>query len=169
MAQSHPFELIHGGTRERRSAFQAPPALAEAIASVALDLSKQKGEIVFREGTPANGVFLLRSGKARATLFAHDGTLIIDRVLAPGALVGVPSAMCARKFQFNIDALEDCELGFVPTNILNEFLRARPDLCMDVVMMMSDELLELRQSRDHMQHCGHPECSLFDACNRCEL
>ena len=169
MAQSHPFELIHGSGPSRRQAFQAPPALAEAVASIGLDVSKLRGEIVFREGSPAHGVFLLRSGRVRATLFALDGTLVIDRVLVPGALVGVPSAMCARQFQFTIEALEPCQLGYVPTNVLSEFLRARPDLCMDVVIMMSDELLELRKSRDHMHGCGHPECSLFDACNHCVL
>ena len=39
----------------------------------------------------------------------------------------------------------------------------------ELVQMMSRELIKLRQSRDYMHDCGHPECSLYDACNQCSF
>lgn len=149
-----------------RLTLQASSALADALSAIAGGVRKSQGEVIFSEGTPALGVYLLREGTLRAMLTGLDGSPIIDRVLAPGALLGVPAAMCAKQFQFTVTALRDCELGYVETSALNDFLRAHPELCMEVVQMMSDELLELRKPREHMHGCGHPECSLYDACNR---
>jgi hypothetical protein len=35
---------------------------------------------------------------------------------------------------------------------------------MEVVGMMSDELIELRETRDHMKKCTKTECSLHGSC-----
>lgn len=104
----------------------------------------------------------------RAYLNTGDGREVVNRILGPGALLGVPAAMCSKQYAFSVESLDDSTLvGFVETSALNDFLRNRPDLCMQVVLMMSDELIELRQSRDHMKSCNHTECSLYESCRHC--
>jgi CRP/FNR family transcriptional regulator len=164
-----PFELIRGSASESNPAFHAPDELAVAIGAISHSVVVSEGGSIFQQGDPARGVYLVRSGRVRATLFSPQGKLLIDRLLGPGALMGVPAAMCARRFQFNADALETCELGYVEAGVLNEFLGSRPELCVELVQMMSRELIRLRQSRDYMHDCGHPECSLYDACNQCSF
>lgn len=164
-----PFELIRGSTSESDTAFQAPGALAAALASISLSVTVPAGDFIFQENEQANGVYLVRSGRVRATLFSPDGKLMIDRVLVAGAVLGLPAAMCARRFQFNAEALDSCDLGYIEAGVLNELLSSRPELCIDVVQMMSRELIKLRQSRDYMHGCNHPECSLYDACNRSSI
>ena len=147
-----------------RTAFQAPPALFTALNAIATDVYARPRDHVFREGMPCSGVFLLRSGSVRATTQHKDGRDIVNRILGPGAVLGLPSAMCSRAFQFSAEAIEPCEIGFVETSVLNEFLRGSPILCMEVVGMMSDELIELRETRDHMKKCTDTSCSLHGAC-----
>jgi CRP-like cAMP-binding protein len=148
-----------------RTAFQAPKALFAALNAIAADLHARVGDHIFREGTPCTGVYLLRTGSVRATSQHKDGRDIVNRVLGPGAVLGLPSAMCSRAFQFSTQAIEPAEVGFIETKILNDFLRDSPILCMEVVGMMSDELIELRETRDHMKNCSNTSCSLHGSCN----
>jgi CRP-like cAMP-binding protein len=163
----HGLQLIHGSGSPSKSPFQAPDALASALTSISKLVAKPTGETIFRENDPAHGVYLVRAGKVRVSLRAPSGKLLINRSLTPGALMGVPAAMCDGHFQFNADALEACELGYVETPLLNAFLRTQPEFCMQVVEMMSSELTELQRSREFMRDCGHPECALYDACKHC--
>jgi CRP-like cAMP-binding protein len=112
----------------------------------------------------STGIYLLRRGTVRAYLATSAGREIVNRVLGSGAILGFPAAMCSRSFQFTVEALEATNLAFLETRALNEYLRARPDLCMQVVTMMSDELIELHQKRDHMKSCDNTECSLHASC-----
>ena len=147
-----------------RPAFHAPAELFSGLDAIASELKAQAGDCVFREGSLCTGVYLVRDGSVRAYLAHKNGSEIVNAIVGPGAILGFPAAMCARSFQFTAEALENSALGFVETNKLNEFLRTRPDLCMQVVTMMSDELIELRQTRDHMKSCTHTECSLHGSC-----
>lgn len=136
--------------------------------SIATPLSAPAGTIIFREGQPATGVFLVSSGAVRAQLPSARGADVLNRVLGSGALLGVPAAMCSKTYVFTAQSIDDATvLGYIETPALNDFLRTRPDLCMQVVTMMSDELLELRHTRDHMKTCTHSECSLYDSCKHC--
>jgi CRP-like cAMP-binding protein len=148
-----------------RTAFQASQELFKALDAVASDLRAEAGDCIFREGTLSTGVYLLRAGTVRAFSAHKNGREIINRVVGPGAILGFPAAMCARTFQFSVDALEPATLAFVETRALNEHLRSRPDLCMQVVGMMSDELIELRETRDHMKSCTNTDCSLHSSCS----
>lgn len=151
-------------TQACRPTFQAPAELFAALDGIASELHAKAGDCVFREGALATGVFLLRKGSVRAHLDHKNGGTIVNAILGEGAILGFPAAMCARPFQFNVEALEDSHLGFIETRVLNDFLRTRPELCMQVVTMMSDELIELRQNRDHMKSCEHTDCSLYGSC-----
>jgi Cyclic nucleotide-binding domain len=148
-----------------RTAFQASSELFAALDAIASELHARAGDCVFTEGTIATGVYLLRSGSIRAVSAHKDGRDIVNRVIGPGAILGFPSAMCSQTFQYSVRAIEDSKLGFVETRKLNEHLRLLPNLCMQVVGMMSDELIELRETRDHMRNCANTSCSLHGSCS----
>jgi CRP-like cAMP-binding protein len=148
-----------------RTAFQASPELFAALDAIASALHAQAGDCVFGEGSLCTGVYLLRSGSIRAYSAHKNGKDIVNRIVGPGAILGFPAAMCARQFQYTARAVAQVELGFIETRSLNEFLRITPDLCMQVVGMMSDELIELRETRDHMKNCSNTSCSLHGSCS----
>ncbi|HYE23690.1 MAG TPA: cyclic nucleotide-binding domain-containing protein [Clostridia bacterium] len=150
-----------------RTPFQAPPVLQAALSEVASELTFGSGQQLFTANAPARGIYLVRSGAVRAYLASGDGREVVNRVLGPGALLGVPAAMCAKSYQFTGEAVTETRVGFVAISTFNEFLRTRPDLCMQVVAMMSDELVELRHTRDHMVNCTHTDCSLHACCTCC--
>jgi CRP-like cAMP-binding protein len=149
-----------------RSPFQVPPELAAAICAVASSIIVGPGETVFAAESPATGVYLVTAGSVRAYLPAEDGRELICRTLSAGSLVGLPAAMCAKTYQFTVEALDRVTLSYVETDAFNELLRGNTDLCMLVVGMMSDELAQIRQTHEHMRNCTNTECSLNGACSQ---
>jgi CRP-like cAMP-binding protein len=105
-------------------------------------------------------------GAARASIAAETGRELVCRMAEPGAVLGLPSALCATSYQFDVEALEGLEAVFLPTESVNEILRQRPELCMQAMQMMCDELNALKQTRDHLQNCGKHSCSLHGACTK---
>ena len=157
--------LVHPSqTAVTRLPFQAPPELAAAIRALAKTLSVSKGERVFAAGAPADGVYLVSEGTVRAFLPADDGRELICRTLSAGSLLGLPAAMCAKTYQFTVEASEDVSLRFLDTATFNGMLRGNTSLCMLVVGMMSDELTQIRQTHEHMRNCANTSCSLRAAC-----
>ncbi len=159
-------ELSHikSKTQSCAASFQAPPELHAALSGIATPIINAKGAPVFRVNEPALGVFVVRAGSVKVTVPAESGESIVARVAGPGSVLGFSAAMCAHVYQFTAEALEISELGFIETETLNEYLRARTDLCMQVVTMMSNELLEIRETREHMRTCAHSECALHSSC-----
>ena len=103
---------------------------------------------LFSSGDAAGGVYLIVKGTARATLVGDERELMC-RTAGPGAVLGLTSALCAKQYQFDVQALEPVEAVFLETGTVNEILRGQPELCMRAMRMMCDELEALRQTREH--------------------
>src|SRR5919108_2123099 len=129
-------------TAEHRRAFTAPPELLSAFEKLAVPTRREKGAVLFRQGEPAEGIFLLRRGKVRLTLPSHDGQPLAPRVVGPGSLLGLPGTICSRPYSLTAEVLENAELGFVPSASVLDFLRGNVQLCFQVVLMLGDEVRE---------------------------
>ena len=143
---------------------QAPDELVRALASAGRMQRVAQGGRLFSFDDAAEGVFLILKGAVRAALPGELGRELVCHTAGPGSVLGLPSALCATRFQFDVEALEAVEAIYVETEPVNEILRQRPELCMQVMNMMCDELTALRQTRDHMQSCGKQSCSLHGSC-----
>jgi CRP-like cAMP-binding protein len=125
-----------------------------------------KGSRLFSCGEAAAGVFLIVEGRARAVLAGKAGSELVCLTAGPGSLLGVPSALCSKEFQFDVDVLESVESVYVPVAQLNELLRKRPELGMHVMSMMCEELSALGKTREHLSRCDKRECGLYCQCKQ---
>lgn len=152
--------------RNTASPFQAADELVQALAPVGEKQTVEQGGRIFSFGDAADGVYLIVKGTARAALPGEPGQELVCRTVGPGSLLGVPSALCANSYQFDVEALETVEAVYLPTESVNEILRQQPALCMSVMNMMCDELSTLRQRCDHMRSCAKRSCSLHQSCTQ---
>jgi len=127
-----------------------------------------KGARLFSFGETAGGVFLILKGAARAAMRGEPGRELVCHIAGPGSVMGLSSALCATRYQFDVEALETVEAIYLGTETVNEILRQHSEICMRVMNMMCDELTSLRQTREHMQSCGKQSCSLHHSCTHAE-
>lgn len=132
----------HSGT-PAAEAFAAQAEIFGALLHEASFYTHPKGTVLFRQGDPSRGVFLLVDGSARLYLRRDDNRTVPVRTVGPGYLLGLPGCILNRGYLFTAKLAQDSRVAFIRSEDLIEFLRHHSDLCFDVVEFLGGELLDL--------------------------
>ena len=99
-----------------------------------------KGELLFAEGRPALGVYMLCEGRAKLSVSSESGKRLMLRVAAPGELLGLEASLRGGAYDFTAELLDNARVAFVKRKDLLKFLRDNPAICMEVVSRLSGHL-----------------------------
>jgi len=99
-----------------------------------------RGSILFREGTPARGIFLLCEGKARLSVCSESGKRLTLQIVGPGEVVGLSAALSGTPYEVTAEILEDAQVAIVRRKDLLEFLHDYREACLQVVHLLSEDL-----------------------------
>lgn len=145
--------------------FELPPQLVEALLPLAQQVSSAKGEEIFRQGSPCRGAFILRQGSSRLSILADSGAEVFSRTLGSGCILGLAATLCGHPYENTAIAMEDSDLAWIDAPTLQEFVRARPDLSIAIVQVMSRELADMHARRANFASCKACGCALADTCS----
>lgn len=134
---------MRGHPRSQPEAFAAQAELIAALSQRASVSTQTKGTVLFRQGEPSRGVYLLLEGAARVFLQRDDKRAVQVRTVGRGYVLGLPGTILDRGYLFTAKLAQDSRVAFISSKDLIEFLRQRSDLCFDVVEMLGGELLDL--------------------------
>lgn len=102
--------------------------------------SYKKSETIFKEGTFPFGIFYLKKGKVKLVKTGDDGREHILRLNREGDLVGYRSLFSDSGYNASAICLEDCELSFVPRDILITAVQENNHLAFIVIRMLAEDL-----------------------------
>ena len=68
------------------------------------------------------------------------------RTVGAGSVLGLPATMCTKPYSLNAAINEPTRYAFVPSGVVKEFLRTRPELCFEVVEILAREVREMRSA-----------------------
>jgi CRP-like cAMP-binding protein len=119
------------------------PALRQQLLQISKFAIQRAGTVLFRRGDPCAGLFLILSGRVRMVL-EPSIAVFPERVLGPGCVLGLPSVMAGAPYSLTAVVVDDAELAHVTQQELTECLRRDPELCFDVMEMLSHEISETR-------------------------
>lgn len=116
-----------------------------AVSLQAFDQIKSLGSyprntILFAEGRPVRGIYLLCDGRAKLSICAESGRRLTLRVAGPGEVLGLGAALSNTPYEITAELLDTSQVIFVRRKELVKFLRGHPDVCMQVVRMLSQDL-----------------------------
>lgn len=149
------------GSHSRPATAEAFAAQAELIAALQPQASVNhlpRGTVLFSQGDPARGVYLIIEGSARLSLERDDHRKVHVRTVGAGYLLGLPCTILNREYLFTAKLAQDSRVAFIKSMDLLDFLRRHSDLCFDVVELLGGELLEMppaihaRATRNRHQH-----------------
>jgi CRP/FNR family transcriptional regulator, cyclic AMP receptor protein len=123
------------------------PGLITELESIGQSVSFRTGDHIITEGEPGKGIYILRSGSARVSMHSHDGNTIQLRELKPGSFIGLSGTLSCDHCCYSVEATGPAELTFVSAGAVQEFLRSRPDLCLQVIQMLGQEMSSLCHER----------------------
>ncbi|MGA9642359.1 MAG: cyclic nucleotide-binding domain-containing protein [Terriglobales bacterium] len=117
----------------------APDALQEFDGIKSLHVHP-RGTILFREGQPARGVFLLCEGRVRLTVCSESGRRMTLRVASAGEVLGLSATLAGGCYEVTAEVLEPLQAAEVRRRDLLSFLREHGETCMHVVHLLSEDL-----------------------------
>ncbi len=99
-----------------------------------------KRSVLFAEGRPVRGIYILCDGRAKLSICAENGKKLTLRIAGPGELLGLGAVMSNTHYEVTAEVLDDSQVVFVRRKALTKFLREHRTVCMQVVYMLSQDL-----------------------------
>jgi len=104
-----------------------------------------RGSVVFAEGEPARGVYILRSGRATVSISSREGRIVILRMVQAGDVLGLNAVLSSASYDATVKALESCRVDFVSRTELFQLVRESDAGAVTLIKLLSRELAELTE------------------------
>lgn len=108
--------------------------------------SYPRGAWLCAEGTPATGVYIVRTGRVKETLNSSDGKRLIVRVLGPGQIVGLTAVLSGHLYDVTAEALELTQAEFISAR---DFLHTMETSCqvgLSVVLQLGQNCKDIYEN-----------------------
>ena len=106
-------------------------------------------QVVFSEGNPATGLFLVCHGSVKLYHADRFGREHILEIAGPGAVLGELSLDEGLTLSVSAESLTDAQLSYLPRDRLQKFLEKYPGAGMRLIAALSSELaVARRKARD---------------------
>jgi CRP-like cAMP-binding protein len=128
----------------------APDELKTQIVATGTPVEGARGTYLFRHGDPVTGVFLIVEGAIRLGLDGNPASFPW-RKLGPGSLVGLPATLSDSSYSLTAEALEDSRMVFLSRQSLLDLLRQKPELCFQVMSVLTEELTQTRGALERVR------------------
>ena len=101
-----------------------------------------KGKVIFSEGDPGDGFYVVAAGKVKIYKSSSDGKEQILHIYGPGHPFGEVPVFSGKRFPANAVALEKTTLVFFPRVKFLSVLTENPNLSMNLLAVLSMRLRE---------------------------
>lgn len=94
----------------------------------------QRGDVLFWEGDPCEGLFIIQQGSAKIFRISPQGRQYIVRILQEGDTFAEVPAFDEGTSPVNVEALENCRVWIVDKNKLHKLVMAHPMFAQKVLV-----------------------------------
>jgi CRP/FNR family transcriptional regulator, dissimilatory nitrate respiration regulator len=97
----------------------------------------QNDELIFKQGSPATGFFVVKTGRVKVFKVSPIGKEQILNIFESGDNFAEVAALDGQPFPASAAALERVELIFFPRQVFLELLRQDPDIAINMLISLS--------------------------------
>ncbi|HMO60578.1 MAG TPA: Crp/Fnr family transcriptional regulator [Ferruginibacter sp.] len=112
----------------------------------------RRGEVLFNEGEPVNGIYFVNAGAVKVHKKWTDEKELIVRFANKGAIVGHRGLGTELVFPVSGTAVEDSTVCFIPIDFFNASLKVNHDYLYRLMLFFADEL---KLSEKRMRNMAH--------------
>lgn len=112
----------------------------EGVASLVVDRKVERGQMIFCEGAPAEGFYVVAEGRIKVFRSGPDGREAIMHVLGPGEPFGEVAVFQGDRFPANAMAVTPARVLFLPRRALVDRISRDPTLALNMLAALSRKL-----------------------------
>lgn len=117
-----------------------PPESLKAFDDIKSLALHPKGTLLFTEGRPVRGIYILCDGRAKLSICAENGRRLTLRIAGPGEVLGLGATLSNTNYEVTAELLDNSQVVFVRRKELLKFLRENRPVCLEIVRMLSQDL-----------------------------
>jgi len=110
-----------------------------------LDSLPGRGAVLFAEGEPARGVYILRAGRASLSISSSEGRVVILRMAQAGDVLGLNAVLRNSTYEATVKTLAPSRVNFIPRSELLELIENSDAGAVAVIKLLSRELAQLTE------------------------
>jgi len=110
-----------------------------------LDSLHNRGSVLFAEGDPARGVFILRTGRAALSISSSEGRVVILRTAQAGDVLGLNAVLRNSTYEATVKTVEPSRVNFISRSELMELIENSDAGAVAVIKLLSRELVQLTE------------------------
>jgi CRP-like cAMP-binding protein len=122
-----------------------PPARLKLIAYAAEALHIAAGEVLVREGDPADAVYVITDGQAEVSLQTREGRAVILRSIGGGGLFGETAVLAGTPRTATVTATTAVTALRIGAPLFRELLQENPLLALGVAELLAQRLASERR------------------------
>jgi len=112
----------------------------DAILAHATVTRQAEGDHIFAKGDPGNSMMAVLKGRVMISAPSPDGRQVVLTVMREGDVFGEIALLDGNERTADATAMTDSELLIVPRRSLLALLERRPDLCIDLLIVLCERL-----------------------------
>ena len=117
-----------------------PAESLKAFDQIKLLASYPRTALLFAEGRPVRGIYILCDGRAKLSVCSEAGKRLTLRIAGPGEVLGLGASLSNTPYEVTAELLDSSQVVFVRRKELIKFLRDNPSVCLQVVRILSQDL-----------------------------
>lgn len=127
-----------------------PDATLDRLASQALRHVAQAGQLLFLEGAPSEGLWIVEQGRVKIYKLHPDGQEHILRIFAEGDTFNDISALDGGHNPVNAAALSDCVLWTLSAQVFNDLILSDSRFALRVIRVLSGRVRGLIRQMEEL-------------------
>jgi CRP/FNR family transcriptional regulator, cyclic AMP receptor protein len=96
-----------------------------------------EGAVIFVEGQPPRGIFMLCQGQAKLSTNSRDGKTFILRIAKPGEALGLQAIVTGKPYELTVETMQPSRLNFVNREDFLRFLKGHGDAALHAAQHIS--------------------------------
>ncbi len=126
-----------------------PPTVTDVLEQEAVTTTYPTGAVLFAEGQAPRGVFIVRRGRVKLSIYGSDGRTLILRIVEAGDPLGVAAVVSGRPYEASAETQEPSEISFLRQSDLLRLMRLHGEIALWVTQHISqDYAATCREIRD---------------------
>lgn len=128
------------------ASFAVDPALIHTLEAHATPIDCHAECILFRQGDPPVGLYILKSGSATLLMNSAAGSPIISIAASAGSLLGLPGVVGDRPYTLSAIAHPGARVSFLPRDRFLALMKSDPALTVKILQVLAAEVRSARQA-----------------------